>query len=103
MSAGCSRYATTATQDIGNDPNSCLEIFHTGSAPSPSTTACTTNSKAVEPTTQYNGTSGNRMKDVWSPKRLRPINVTNGALPCDSNHTPWSYKPKSYAEVPSPK
>ena len=30
------------------------------------------------------------MNDVWSPNRLRPINVLNGALNLDSSHMPWS-------------
>ena len=95
VSAGCKRYATTATQHIGSDPSNSRVTFHTGIVPSPSARACTTNSNPVDDTNQYSGTSGNKMNDVWSPNKLRPIKVTNGALPCDSNQTPWSYNPKS--------
>ena len=31
-----------------------------------------------------------RMNEVWSPIRLRPISVTNGALNRDISQTPWS-------------
>jgi len=40
---------------------------------------------------------------VWSPMRLRPINVTYGSVKRDISHVPCSYNPKSYDDVPSPK
>ena len=35
------------------------------------------------------------MNDVWSPNRLRPISVLNGAWNLDSSHIPWSYSAES--------
>ena len=35
------------------------------------------------------------MNDVWSPIRLRPISVTNGASKRDISQMPWSYRPRS--------
>ena len=34
------------------------------------------------------GTNRKRMNDVWSPKRCRPVTVTNGSLKRLSSHTP---------------
>ena len=43
--------------------------------------------------TQYTGTRNTSTNEVWSPIRLRPISVTNGASKRDMSHTPWSYRP----------
>ena len=61
---------------------------------------CTTRRAAVWGYTQNSGTSSARMKEVWSPKKLRPMTVLNGAWNRLISQMAWSGMAMSKAGVP---
>ena len=70
--------------------NSLRPSRNTGTAPNAMNSDWVKNSAPALGNTQNTGTRNTKMSEEWSPIRLRPINVTNGALNRDINQMPWS-------------
>ena len=73
-----------------SEPRRRRAYRNTGIAPAAIAADWAVNMIQAPGATQYSGTSSNSTNDVWSPNRLRPIRVTNGASNRDSSHIPWS-------------
>ncbi len=73
-----------------SEPSRLRAYRNTGMAPAAIAADCAVNMIQAPGAIQYSGTRNNRTNDVWSPNRLRPISVTNGASNRESSHMPWS-------------